>query len=318
MKQKILIDTDIGDDIDDAFALAFALRLDEIELVGITTVFGDTDKRARIAAKICRLAGVDVPIYAGVGTPIDRDTRKTSCCQYTDDLADKRYAPVATGTAAVDFIADCARRYGEQLTIVGIGPLTNLALAFRAAPDAMRGVGKIVIMGGCFYAPHQEWNIVCDTAAARTVLESNARVYCVGLDVTRELRLDWKEQTYVLNRSEDGLEGYVASLARRWVSSFGRNITLHDPLALYAAVRSDVVFFEKSLVAVETDGRVTKAMTVVIEELPDRALDGTFEDSVCVRAARCGGAVYCARQVHRRTFLSIFMDTLFGVKEENI
>lgn len=316
MKCKILLDTDIGDDIDDALALGLALKLPEVELVGITTVFGDTDKRARIAAKICRLAGVDVPVYAGCGRALDRISRNTSCCQYTDDLAASEYAPKGGEEQAVRFIVQCAERYGDELTIVGLGPMTNLAQAFRLAPDVMRGVKKYVIMGGCFYAPYLEWNVVCDALAAKTVLESGARVYCVGLDVTKELRLGWKEQSYVLNQTNDGVSGYVASLARRWAERFGRNITLHDPLALYAAVCDDIVFFERNRVAVETEGQVTRAMTLVTEELPDRAGDTAYEDSLFVSNGPAGGPVYCGKQVRKRAFMTMFMDTLFSVKEE--
>lgn len=319
MEEKIIIDTDIGDDIDDALALGFALRLDGIKLLGITTVFGDTDKRARIAAKICDLAGADVPVYAGCEMALDKNGKSGTCCQYTDELADSRYAPKGGAQQAVQFIVDCAERYGDKLTIVGLGPMTNLAQAFLLAPDTMLKVKKYVLMCGCFYAPHLEWNVVCDPLAAKTVLESGARIYCVGLDVTKDLGLGWKEQSYILGHSDDdGMSGYIASLARVWVNKYGRNITLHDPLALYTAVDDDVVFFEKNRVVVETEGQVTRAMTFVTEAMSDAPSETEYEDSVCVSNGIAGGPVYCGMQVRKRAFMTKFMYMLFGIKEKQV
>lgn len=130
-KLKVLIDMDIGDDIDDAFALLFAMDMN-IEIVGITTVFRNTIERARITKKLLSLYGNGyerVPVYAGYGKPLSGDADEIShLCQWTDDLYDGIYAPDSESPeAATDFIIECCEKYGEELTVIAIGPFTNIA-----------------------------------------------------------------------------------------------------------------------------------------------------------------------------------------------
>ena len=130
-QMKILIDTDIGDDIDDAIALYAAMR-QNFEIVGITTVFENTIQRARQVKKLLREYGhgyESVSVFAGYGTPIgERDREVKDIPHYTPDLEQDIYAPSGTNPRdAVDFIIDACYKYGKELTVVAIGPFTNIA-----------------------------------------------------------------------------------------------------------------------------------------------------------------------------------------------
>ena len=146
IRKKVIIDTDIGDDIDDLFTLYLAASLKEIELIGVTTVYGNTNLRARQVNKFLSLSNLkDVKVYAGCGKqlkslhplPINR-----VFCQYGQELDDESLKPInedenCEGTSAVDYLIESAKKYKEELTIVCIGPLTNLAKAIIKNKNAM-------------------------------------------------------------------------------------------------------------------------------------------------------------------------------------
>ncbi len=267
-KQKILLDMDIGDDIDDALALSLALEEPAIELVGVTTVFHNTDKRARIAKKMLALWGRDIPVYAGIplGQKVDIPYQDT-CCQYTPDLDAPEYSPLNNfyedgGVGAVDFILRSARKYAGELTLVAIGPLTNVAAAIDREPETMKKIKRIVLMGGCFYNQFKEWNILCDPLAAKTVLGFQSEVVCIGLDVTECTVLTQAQHKRLLEDHHDEKRAYLASLVKLWTKFSGRVPTLHDPLTVYYVAHPEAIRTESTWVEVETEGDYTRGMTV--------------------------------------------------------
>ena len=152
-KIKVIIDTDIGDDIDDAFALLFAMKL-EFDIIGITTVFRNTVQRAKMTKKLLCDFGrgyEEVKVYAGCATPLAEKKKNypTLPC-YTSD-ADAFEPDSEDENEAIDFIIESARKYGKDLTIIALGPFTNMAKAAMRDPEAMNSVSKTVIMGGAFY-----------------------------------------------------------------------------------------------------------------------------------------------------------------------
>lgn len=302
-KIKILLDTDIGDDIDDALTLALALRMPEVELVGVTTVFGDTDIRAREAARILDCAQVCCPVYAGMSG--SAGVTRGGFSQYEPALDDPEYAPVNCaakdgGAAAVRFIVDCACRYGRELTVVGVGPLTNLAAAIRLDPSAMRSVGKAALMGGAFYRTISEWNILCDAPAAETVLESGLPIECCGVDVTMQTALNGCQYNRIIRyEGENELLRYLARLTRMWHDCTGNLPILHDPLTLYNAVRPGTVFMEEQGIKVLTDGEC-KGITLN----RDRSTV-YFGDKLDIPRIRVGKAV------NERDFFEDFFKTLY-------
>ncbi len=309
LKQKIILDTDIGDDIDDALALALALEMPELELIGVTTVFLDTDKRARIAQKMLSLWGVDIPVYAGLrkGEKIDAPIENVPC-QYTPDLDDAAYAPLNNvyednGEAAVDFIVKSAEKYGDALTVVAIGALTNVAAALRKAPESMKKIQRIVLMGGCFYRQFREWNILCDPQAAKEVLAFEGSVVCVGLDVTEQVKLNTRQYQDILAVSGDARLEYLASLVRLHTAYTGYTPVLHDPLTVYYVAHPEILLTESVLVEVETKGEFSSGMTVNIDQLYDY-----------LPYMMKGRRLLAAKAVCAKEFLEKFMEMVFHIQ----
>ncbi len=274
-KKRIIIDTDNGDDIDDLFTLYLALSSANIDIVGITTTYLNTNLRARQIKKVLTLANrLDIPVYAGVGTPLKtlhpRDTN-TIFCQYSEDLNDESYAPIndsegCCGQSAVDFIVDKAKEI-DDLTIVCIGPLTNLAKAVLKNPKVMQKP-EILMMGGCFSKIEREWNIACDYEAANIVFNSKLNLTAFGVDVTKKTEITVALQERILkHKSTNSYDSYLIESANRWFKSTQRRIVLHDPLTLYYLLDPTIFKFKDYHICVETQGDLTRALTVPLEEL---------------------------------------------------
>jgi len=303
MEMKFVIDTDIGDDIDDAFALDFALKRN-LDLVCVTTVFRNTVERARIAKKMLALYGRDLPVYAGCGIPLSGDVPTCEhVCQWTKDL--ENFTPDAGD--AVDAILHAARRYGKELVILAIGPLTNLARAIEKDPAAMEGIGGIVLMGGDFVNHYAEWNIRCDVPAAERVFSSGVPITAFGHEITSQTRLSPREQHYVMNMKQDPYHAYLAELSRLWYASKpdGWLIVLHDVMVARYASEPSYCSFRSAPVAVETEGEYTAGMTV------DLSLMGDYHYGE-------GKPVHIAEKVDIREMIDCFLRTVgyYGVGAE--
>lgn len=261
IKNKILIDTDMGADVDDSLAIYASTKYDQVQLVGITTVFGNVCERARLVKKLLSLCNVEVPVHTGSCDTLEKIKDKNAHTMfYEDDLQSSEYEANGGG---VDFIIECAQKYGEELTVLAIGPLTNVALAIQKAPDVMKKVGKIVLMGGTFFSATPEWNIFCDPLAAEIVFGSGLNVYCLGTDVTRKTKLPFNLQEKVVSYlGEEGARGFVAKHAKIWLDKRQVGITLHDPLAFYAIIHPEWLHFKKQRIAVECKGSAAYGMTV--------------------------------------------------------
>ncbi len=161
-KHPVLIDTDIGDDIDDALALALALRSPEIALCGVTTVFGDTQRRAQLAAHLLHIFGRDeIPIAAGLQTPLQPRRRPSGVPQavIVDDCADCGATPMLSSASAPELIVQTALAHHDRLILLCLGPLTNVATALRLEPHLFMAIRRIVMMGGTSGIPLPEWNV---------------------------------------------------------------------------------------------------------------------------------------------------------------
>ncbi|HEY8443283.1 MAG TPA: nucleoside hydrolase [Clostridia bacterium] len=303
-KIKLLIDTDIGADIDDALAIALAAKTDCVEIIGITTVFHNTAERARLAKKLLSYTGISVPVYAGSKDTLAKELDgEAHTMMYEPDLERPEFTPESedkSGKAAVKFILDCAQRYQNELAILAIGPLTNIARAIQDSPDTMKKISKIVLMGGAFFAPRPEWNIFCDPEAAKIVFESGLSVYCVGTDVTIPTRLGYDETLKVMSFDEDSLRGYLSKMAKTWMDIRKFGITLHDPLALYAITHPQVLHFVPQRVKVETKGEVTRGWTVNLE------LSGLYPKNL-------GSIVFVAKSVDENAVKKDLLKRLFDI-----
>lgn len=270
-KPKLIIDMDIGDEIDDAFALYFAMK-QGYEIVGVTTVYRDTAARARMAKKLLTAFGRGyerVPVYAGHGVsfggqaPLDSDTYLS---QYTEDLLDPRYAPDGEDPdGAVDFIIGACEKYGKELTVAAIGPFTNLARVIEKDLAALGKAKKVVIMGGAYYRQYADWNVMCDVEAAEVLFRCTDNLACMGADVTHQLDIGEENSRYLLSlQSDDAAAAYVCDLYRRFHACGRRRAVLHDPLALLYAAEPAVCRMEDACVSVVTEG-IARGVTLNVD-----------------------------------------------------
>lgn len=264
---KVLIDTDVGDDIDDAFALLLAAKSNELDVVAVTTVFRNTVCRAKQVSKLTAVLGKSIPVYAGEGLPLskkippffhdkDEDLLQTKPCQYDQTMDD-----FTVGGDAVGAIIDFADKYDGELTVVTIGAMTNLAKAIERNPDVVGKIKEVVAMGGWFTNFLPEWNVICDPEAFQTVISSGLNVRFVGLDVTLKCTLDDKLLDDFRN-SNDNANRLVVSWLDKWFETFKfEKSVMHDPLAV-ASVFTDVCKFEKLYAKVVLDGEKRGAVQV--------------------------------------------------------
>lgn len=311
IKSKIIIDTDNGDDIDDLFTLYLALSLKQLDIIGITTVYGNTNLRARQINKALTLAKRnDIKVYAGCGNvikslhPLKTDT---IFCQYSDDLMEKKYKPInenenCMGDSAIDYLVDCARKYKEELTIVCIGPLTNIAKAILKDKEAMSKV-KYVMMGGSFSKIEREWNIACDYEAAKIVFDSKLDLTAIGVDVTRKVEISKQFQNTILNKKSDSeFTNYLIECANKWHNYCHRRIVLHDPLTLYYLINPKIFKTKKYHVSVETMGTLSIGLTIPLEELLWVEFNYIDKNKYSI--------VNCATNVKRNEFIKQFKDIM--------
>lgn len=262
MRVKVLLDTDIGSDIDDAVCLAYLLAQPRCELMGITTVSGEAERRARLASVLCRVAGRTVPILPGEEHP-QRGAQRQPQAQQAEALARWPHDTGFPRGEAIGFLRDTIRRHPGEVVLLPIGPLTNVARLFREAPDTPGLLKALVLMGGRFTtaipgAPHAEWNIRCDPEAATAVYAAPVRVHrSVGLDVTLRVRM---AADAVRQRFEAPLLRPVLDFAEVW---FRREpmVTFHDPLAAAAIFREDLCRFVRGQVTVDAAGGADDGVT---------------------------------------------------------
>ena len=218
--EKVIIDTDIGDDVDDAFAVALALRSPELEILGFTTTFGDTETRAKLLDRMLGEFGrQDIPVAVGIPT------------HATNVFSQRRYAEGghfarASHPGAVDFIAEQIRRYPGQLTLIAICPLMNVGALIDKEPETFRKLRRVVLMGGSIYrgygdweyfpahGPQPEWNILNDISSARKLLASGVPLYVMPLDSTL-VQLDEVKRA-ILFRSGTPLTDALTLLYHEW------------------------------------------------------------------------------------------------------
>ncbi len=278
-KKEILIDTDIGDDIDDALALALALRSPELNLLAVTTVFKNTAERAKLAhALLKKYNRTDIPVYEGIAMPMVNEVSikdiPCQCAAIEDDDYVKR------DEHAIDVIIDTVKAY-PALTILAIGPLTNIALAILKAPEVM-AKANIVLMGGAFGTTEPEWNIFCDPEAASVVFRSGANIKAIGLDVTTRCTLS-KENEAVAKACVTEEAAFLMKLFAAWHKASGYGITLHDPLIIGAIINPKLVRYEERKIVIELRGENTRGATIVKQsffktfETPNAAIATSVE-----------------------------------------
>ena len=254
MSTKIILDTDIGSDIDDAVCLAYLLAQPECELLGITTVSGEADKRAMMASALCKIAGKQVPIFPGAESPLLIQAQQPYASQAAA-LGRWEHDTSFPHGKAIEFLRETIRANPGEVVVLGIGPMTNLGLLFSVDPEIPALLKELVLMCGVFSgktdwhsAPEREWNALNDPHAAAIVYRANVRHHrSVGLDVTTRVTM---QADQFRERCNAPLLRPVLDFADIWFKE--RDIiTFHDPLAATAIFNDSICTFTKGTVDVE-------------------------------------------------------------------
>lgn len=254
-RKKVIIDVDTG--IDDALALSYAIRSPELEVLGVTTCFGNTsvEDAARNTIHILNLLDVQIPVAIGAHKPIYRDHLKAKATHVhgEDGLGDTGHPFIAGKPIeqhAVDFIIENIKEYPHEITMILVGSSTNLAHAILKEPEIIGLIKEVVIMGGAVtvpgnVTPFAEANIYTDPEAVDLVFRSGLPIRLVGLDVTlqtllpREILQIWREKnTQLSNFFADMTEFYMDFYLRRYDMG---GCGLHDPLAVGVVIDPSIV-----------------------------------------------------------------------------
>ena len=263
--EKIILDTDIGSDIDDAVCLAYLLKQPKCDLLGITTVSGEPVKRAMMASVLCKVAGKDdIPIYPGVEKPILTPVKQPIAHQAAllDRWEHEKSFPEGE---AVEFLRRTIRQNPGEVTLLAIGPMTNVGLLFAVDPEIPFLLKELVLMCGVFEykLPHRnitltEWNALNDPYATKIVYNAPVKkIRSIGLDVTTQTVMDKKDV-------EAGFTSKimipVLDFAGVWFEH-AEGITFHDPLAAATIFNDEICKFEKGDIQVETESSYVNGLT---------------------------------------------------------
>ncbi|MFC4562952.1 nucleoside hydrolase [Nocardiopsis mangrovi] len=285
MSLPVVIDCDPG--VDDAIALLLALASPEIEVRGVTTVAGNASLAdvTRNAGHVLDLGGAPagLPLVAGLAGPIARTARIADEPIHGDGGLGGP-APAAPPRApaaghAVDFLAGQALAAPGEVTVVAIGPLSNVAAMLARHPQAGPALREIVVMGGAAFAqgnitPAAEYNFYADPEAARRVLESGVPVRVVGLDVTRSalFPLQAAEHLARLPGAAGAAGGLLCGFVERYRERFGvAAVPVHDALAVAGLVDPGLLDYGHGSATVECAGEVTRGALVADLRTPGRS-----------------------------------------------
>jgi purine nucleosidase len=239
-REKVILDTDIGDDIDDAFALALVLSSPEFELLGVTTAWGDTQLRARLTERLlCETGMEEVPVLAGISRPTN--TPLDGAAWAKEFPSTQPYPP------ASDFVLDQIRRHPNQITLLAIAPLTNVGTLIDRDPGSFRKLKQVVMMGGSIHrgygdfgytpdhGPDAEYNIKSDIRSAQKLFASGVPIFMMPLDST-QLKLDEVKRQLIFQLGTR-LTDALTLLYHHWGQ---QTPTLFDPLAVAFAIKPEI------------------------------------------------------------------------------
>jgi purine nucleosidase len=290
MAVPVIVDTDIGTDVDDCLALGLLLSSPELEPIGVTCVYGDVELRARMALALLDLAGrPDVPVRLGARAPLlGRRPVYWAGHEGIGLLDEAPSTAVLADEHAVDFLVRAVLDQPGRVHLVAIGPLTNVALAFLREPRLPAALARLTIMGGAVRGPdrldlpYAEHNIMSDPEAAHVVLRAGAPTFLVPLDVTTQTRIRGTD----VDRLRGG--GALPLAVARQVELYPRfrergSTFLHDPLAVASLVWPELLTWQTLHVDVELEG--AHATGVTLFRQPRAEETGTVQVATAVDAA---------------------------------
>lgn len=257
----IVYDTDIGNDIDDALTLAFLLQSPEFDVRAVTTSRFESETRARLAWKLMRLYGrTSIPIASGADDALLNRQYRPPAPQF-GALTEADSLPQGAAHKGVALLVDTLIRSERKLTVVTVGPLSNVALALKTDPRVRDRIDRVVLMGGAVETGQAETNIVNDIGAAAIVFDSGVPVVMAPFDVTRDLHLTGADLAKI-TESKVPATMELTGLIRRWQTwRVGRDPVMHDLLPLIALLHPEWCRFDDGKVEVELASPVTRGMT---------------------------------------------------------
>ncbi|MBQ8141479.1 MAG: nucleoside hydrolase [Clostridia bacterium] len=274
--KKIIFDTDIGSDIDDALALAYLLNEPECDLLGITTVSGCPVERAKLVSAICRSVGrYDIPIYPGMEGPFIGKQWQPKVPQ-AEKLCNWEHEKEYPMYEAVEFMRRTIRENPGEITLLAVGPMTNVATLFAIDPEIPLLLEGLVLMCGMFdeTVTKPEWNAKCDWVATAGIYSKNIKLHrSYGLNVTLQL-------TFSADEVKEKFTGSVMRSVRDFSDTWFQKATkmiFHDPLAAMAVFHPEVCTYKRGNVKVDVSNPDTLGRTLFEERN-----DGMHEIAVTV------------------------------------
>jgi len=261
--QLVIIDTDIGDDIDDAFAVALALRSPELHILGITTAFGDTELRARLLDRyLAAVDRADIPVAAGVPTP---QSNVFTQAAYARRQPDRKHAD------GVAFLLEQIHRHPGEITLIAIGPQNNIGAAIARDPVTFRKLKRVVMMGGSIdrgydgadgslRPPDAEWNIARDPEGFKALLASGVPIFMMPLDST-QIHLEEPRRDSIFAFGSP-LTDQLTLLYHQWIAgteNHSPNPTLFDPVTVAYIVRPELCPVAPMRIEVDDKGFTRRA-----------------------------------------------------------
>ena len=307
-RRPVILDADPG--VDDALAIMLALGSPELDVLGICTVSGNVplDTGTGNALKVLALLGrSEVPVYTGASRPLRREAVYATEVHGTGGLGDSALPlPDSPPSGdAVSFIAETLSARPGEVTLIAVGPLTNLALAEARAPGVLKKAREVCAMGGAVdepgnITPAAEFNFFADPDAARQVVRSGASITLAPLDVTHRVAL---VASHLARMPATPVGRFVKEAVRPAMElalrlQAGRRFFLHDPLAVGLAIDPSFFRIETVFADVETEGDLTAGQVVA-----DRR-------SFTREGNREGLPVKCALDVDAARFLELFLSRI--------
>ena len=238
---KVILDTDIGTDVDDELALAILLGSKDVDFIGITTVYGDVCLRSQIAMSLCSMVNREIPTYMGEDKTISGREVWMSGSEGKNFKDLDSFTPQPT--SAVDFLVNAVITQPDSIDVIAIGPLTNIAQAIESNQDFEKKVKRVWIMGGDFTQSSVEHNFKCDIDAARIVLESDIPISILDLPSSQKTIIRMNEIEQIRSALVFGTILYSEIMS--WIEPRNQDWTIpHDPIATLAMLTPE--FFETS------------------------------------------------------------------------
>ena len=299
--KKVILDTDIGDDIDDSFALLLLLESHKFNCLGVTTVFRNSLKRAKMAKQLIRSLGYDIKVYRRIDDPLKQnidhliskeikekekydEDGKYIFPQYDKSMENEK----VEDENAVDFIIRMIHTYPHEVTLIPIGPLTNIASAIKKDPTIVPLIKEIRLMGAGLNLNFVEWNIFCDPDAAKIVFSSNInKIVAVTINVTSLTSLTEEEVNSLKNNNSKAIK-LVYEAMMKWFKHYEfSSPVMHDPLTVASLIDESIINTQLCHLDV------------------DLSKDGyTFIND------NCPNNVYVSTSLNKEKFFKLFKETL--------